>query len=100
VSSPKEGVEVNIIDERVTVTYPKLNVPAYTAIITYQTGTMVPRTIFVPLSDVAPDKEDQLRRELDQRKGDLYKKYLETRAKRIKEDLQKAVAFKPETLRL
>lgn len=99
-SSPEKPAEVNVIDERFTVTYPKLNVAFYTAIVTYQAGDPVPRTVFIPLDDVAPGKGEQLSREILQRKGDLYKKYLETRTKRIREDIEKAAAFRHETVRL
>lgn len=98
-SQEGKPADVNVIDERFTVTYPKLNVAFYTAIVTYQASDPVPRTVFIPLVDVAPGKEEQLSREITQRKGDLYKKYMETRTKRIREDLEKAAAFKPEAVR-
>jgi hypothetical protein len=52
-----------VIDERITVTYPKLETPAYTAVVTYRYTDPVPRTLFLPLSDVAPGKEADLNKQ-------------------------------------
>jgi len=98
-SAERKPVEATIIDERIAVTYPRLNVPAYTAIVTYQAQDPVPRTLFIPLGEVAPGREADLRGEIDKRSGTLYKRYLEVRATRIREDLERAGAFRPEVLR-
>jgi len=97
----KEGeAEVVIIDERITVTYPAPEKPFYTVLTTYRHGDNLPRTIFIPLSDVAKGKEEDLRKQFNEKKGDLYKVFLTHRAKRIREDLEQIGAFKPETVRI
>jgi len=98
-AAERRPVEATIIDERIAVTYPRLNVPAYTAIVTYQAQDPVPRTLFIPLDDISPGKGEQVRGEIDKRSGGLYKRYLEVRATRIREDLERAGAFRPEVLR-
>ena len=95
-----ESVEVSVIDERITVTYPKINVPAYTAIVTYRGPDPVPRTIFIALGDVAPGKEEDAFKQFNVKSGDLYKRYLEVRAKKIREDMEKVAAHKSEVLRV
>lgn len=95
-----DKTEATVIDERITVTYPKLETPAYTAVVTYRYTDPVPRTLFLPLSDVAPGKEADLNKQIAEKKGPLYNAYLTYRAKKIKEDLEGVGAFKPETVRL
>jgi len=96
----REGTEVAVIDERETITYPKPETPAYTMIVTYRADSPVPRTVFIGLSDIAKGKEEELRKQIHDKKGDLYKVYLAHRIKRIREDIEQAAAFKPETLRI
>jgi len=97
----KEGeAEVTIIDERITITYPRIGETFYTAIVTYRKGDELPRTIFIPFADVAKGKEEELHRQYLAKKGSLYEGYLTHRAKRIREDLEKIGAFKPETVRI
>jgi hypothetical protein len=97
----KEGeVEVAVIDERINVTHPIMGVNFYTAVVTFRKGDELPRTIFMPFPDIAKGKEEELYKQYLDKKGDLYKVYLSHRAKRIREDLEKIGAFKPETVRL
>lgn len=72
---------------------------AYTAVVTYRHVDPVPRTLFLPLSDVAPGRETELDKQMRDKKGDLYKAYLQYRAKKIREDLEGVGAFRPETVR-
>jgi hypothetical protein len=96
----REPVEVAILDERITTTYPQPNKPFYTAITTYRQGDNLPRSIFIPLSDVAKGKEEDLRKQLESKKGDLYDQFLTYRAKKIREDLEKVGTVKPETVKV
>jgi len=97
----KEGeAEVTVIDERIAVTYPRMGETFYTAIVTYRKGDDLPRTIFIPFTDVAKGKEEELHKQYLAEKGSLYDVYVQHRAKRIREDLEKIGAFKPKTVRL
>lgn len=96
----REAVDVVILDERITVTFPQPNKPFYTVITTYRHGDNLPRSIFIPLSDVAKGREEDLRKQLDSKKGDLYEQFLRYRAQKIREDIEKAGAFKPETVKV
>ena len=91
--------EVIVIDERIVTTYPAVDKPFYTAIVTYKYTDPVPRTLFLPLSDIAKGREAELFKQINDKKGDFYKAYLQYRAKKIKEDLEGAGAFKPEVVR-
>lgn len=91
--------EVTVIDERIVTTYPAVDKPAYTAIVTYKYTDPVPRTLFLPLSDVAKGREAELNKQINDKKGDLYKAYLQYRSKKIKEDLEGVGAFKPEVVK-
>jgi len=82
------------------VTYPKLNVPAYQAVVTYRGQDPVPRTLFIALSDVAKGREEDLKKQIDSKTGDLYKQYLAYRSKKIREDIDAAATRKAETLRV
>jgi hypothetical protein len=99
VAKREAAAEVVVIDERITVTHPTMGVNYYTAIVTFRKGDELPRTVFIPFSDVAKGKEEDLNKQYLDKKGDLYKAYLTYRAKKIKEDLEKIGAFKPETVR-
>jgi hypothetical protein len=77
-SKAKEPVEVVILDVREVTTYPQPNKPFVTHIVTYRSGDMAPRTVFIPAAEDTP----------------------ENRAKIIREDLEKARAFKPQTMRV
>jgi hypothetical protein len=90
---------VVVIDERVLETFPAINKPAYTAVITYKGPQPVPRTVFLNLSDVAPGKEKDLQLQVTARKGQLYDSYLRFRAKKIKEDIEGSGSFTPQTVR-
>lgn len=94
-----DKAEVTVIDERILVTYPAVDKPAYTAVVTYKYTDPVPRTLFLLLSDVAKGREAELFKQINDKKGDLYKAYLQYRAKKIKEDLESIGAFKPEVVR-
>ena len=94
-----DNAEVVVIDERIVVTHPVMGVNFYTAIVTFRHGDELPRTVFLPFNDVAKGKEEDLNKQYLDKKGDLYKAYLTHRAKRIREDLEKIGAFKPETVR-
>ena len=72
----KEPVEVEITDVRDTVTYPTPGKALVTHIVTYRHGDMPPRSVFIPAEEDTP----------------------ENRAKIIREDIEKAKAFKPEKL--
>jgi len=97
----KEGeAEVVVIDERLTTTYPQPDKPFYTVIVTFRKGDALPRTIFIPMSDVAKGREADLYKQYLARKGDFYNVFLAHRAKKIREDLEKIGAFKPETVRI
>lgn len=91
--------EVTVIDERITITQPTMGVNFYTAIVTFRKGDELPRTVFIPFSDVAKGKEEDLNKQYLDKKGSLYEVYLTHRAKRIRDDLEKIGAFKPETVR-
>lgn len=90
---------VTVIDERVLTTYPMLNKPAYTAVVTYKSDAPVPRTLFLLLSDSAPGHELDLVAQINARKGGLYEQYLKFRAKKIREDISGDGAFSPQTVR-
>lgn len=92
--------EVTVIDERIVTTYPAVDKPAYTAIVTYKYTDPVPRTLFLPLSDIAKGREAEVFKQVNDKKGDFYKAYLQYRLKKIKEDIEAAQASKPEILRL
>lgn len=94
-----DKAEIIVIDERVVTTYPQLGKAAYTAIVTYRRGSGMPRTLFIPLSEVAEDKMDDVFKQYNDKKGDLYKQFLTYRAKKIKEDLAGVGAFKPEIVK-
>ena len=64
-----DKAEVVVIDERITVTHPVMGVNFYVAIVTYRHGDELPRTVFLPFSDVAKGKEE-----------DLHKQYLDKKA--------------------
>ena len=72
---PKK-LEVTITDERTITTYPKLGEAAETVVLTYRHGDLPPRTVFIPKKEDTP----------------------ENRAKIIREDIEKALAFKPEKI--
>lgn len=90
---------VTVIDERVLTTYPQLNKPAYTAVVTYKSDAPVPRTLFLLLSDTAPGHEKELLEQIFNKKGGLYDQYLKFRAKKIKDDMTGAGAFTPQNVR-
>lgn len=91
--------EVVVIDERTVTTYPMIGQAAYTAIVTFRRGDEMPRTIFILLSDVAKEKALELLTQYNSKKGELYQRYLTYRNQKIRDDLQAAGAFKPETVR-
>jgi len=96
----KEPIEVAILDERITTTYPQPNKPFYTSIVTYRLGDNLPRSIFIPLTAVTNEKAEDLRKQLDSKSGKLYEEYLTYRAKKIREDIEKAGTSKPETVKV
>ena len=94
-----EAAEIVVIDERIVTTYPQLGKAAYTAIVTYRRGSEMPRTLFIPLSEASKGKEADVFKQYNDKKGDLYKAYLQYRSKKIREDLEGAGAFKPEVVK-
>lgn len=94
-----DNAEVTVIDERIITTYPAVDKPSYTAIVTYKYTDPVPRSLFLPLSSISPGREAELLKQINDKKGDLYRLYLAYRSKKIKEDLEKTGAFKPEVVR-
>ena len=72
----KEPVEVEITDVRDTITYPTPDKPFVTHIVTYRYADQPPRSVFIPAEEDTP----------------------ENRAKIIREDIEKAEAFKPERM--
>jgi hypothetical protein len=77
-SKAKEPVEVEILDVREVVTYPAPGKPFITHLVTYRYADQPPRTVFIPAVEDTP----------------------ENRARFIREDIEKAKAFKPEKLRV
>lgn len=75
-SRERGKIEVEILDVREVVTYRAPNMPFYTHIITYRAGDLPPRTVFIPASEDTP----------------------ENRARIIREDIEKAQAFKPQRI--
>ena len=75
-AKPKEPVEVEILDVRDVTTYPTPDKAFITHIVTYRYADMPPRSVFIPSEEDTP----------------------ENRAKIIREDIEKAMAFKPEKL--
>jgi len=70
--------EVKILSRIELMVYPKPDTPQTVKAVTYQTGFMPPRTIYIPMTEYNPDKEKEL----------------------IKADMDKAATTKPETFEL
>jgi hypothetical protein len=74
--SKKEKLEVEILDVKEVTTYPKLDKPFVTNIITYRYADWAPRSLFIPKDEDTP----------------------ENRAKLIREDIEAIKKAKPSTL--
>ena len=74
----KPKLEVTILDEREIVTYPKIGEEARTTVLTYRFGDIPPRTLFIPKEEDTPTK----------------------RAALIRQDIDKALAFKPKKIKV
>jgi hypothetical protein len=98
-SKSPNAAEITVIDQRVTLSSPRIGETYYTVIVTYRRGSDMPRTLFMGLTDIAKGKEVELNTQISAKKGPLYEQFLTYRAKKIKEDLERLGAFKPETVR-
>ena len=70
--------EVKILSRTELMTYPTPDKPVTVKAVTYQTGFMPPRTVYIPVAEWTPDKEREI----------------------IKADIGKAATAKPETFEL
>jgi len=80
--------EVTILDETVITTYPKLKLPYHQVAVTYSTPEIPPRTIFIPFEEVEPEEPEEARKQFLAKEGPLYEKYLEIRARKLREDIE------------
>jgi len=96
----REEYEVEIIDRAVITTYPKLRQPALTSLVTYVAAGLPPDHISILLSEVAPKREPELAKQIEARKGPLWDEYLEVEKKRIREQVEKRLAVKPEVYKV
>ena len=71
-------LEVLILHEQEIVTYPKIGEKAHTTVLTYRYGELAPRTLFIPKEEDTPEK----------------------RAALIRQDIDKALAFKPKIIKV
>jgi len=94
----KEQMEVTLLDETVVTTYPKLRVPYHQVAVTYSTPEVPPRTIFIPFEDVYKEDPEEARRQFLAKEGPHYEKYLEIRARRIREDIEAFLKAPPVTI--
>ena len=66
----KEPVKVDILDEHQITTYPKLNQPEITVIVTYHLEGYPPRSIFVPGAGYTPKvRDDAIRADIEKLKA-------------------------------
>ncbi len=71
--------------------------PTHQIAVTYQpAGVPIPRTIWILAEDVFGEETEKFLKQYMNREGSLYESWLRIRAKKIREDIEKWKAFKPE----
>ena len=64
---------------------------------TYQVaGVPIPRTIWLLAEEIFPEETEEFLKQHAVKKGPLYDKWVEIRAVKIREDIEREKAFKPE----
>jgi len=94
----EEKEEVQIIGEDIITIYPRIAEPHRQVIITYRAKELPTRAITIDLFDLFKEAQEEAVKEIAKREGTLWERYKEHRAKRIKEDIERARVFKPERI--
>jgi len=87
---------VEIIARDIVITYPKIRMPARTSMVTYVAADLPPATVSILLDELFPEQAEEAARQIRERKGPLWDKYLEVEKKRIREDIERRLPMKPE----
>jgi len=94
----KEQYEVKILAEDFYSIFPRIREEHRNVAVTYVYADFPPATIVIDLYQIF--KEDQFRAEdqIRKKEGTLYEKYVEERAKRIREDIKERIVRVPEEI--
>jgi len=92
--------KVEIIARDLISVYPKLKEEHKQVIVTYRYNELPTRAITIDLFEHFKEKQEEVAKAIEERKGDLWQKYLELEKKLIKEDIERAKAARPETYTL
>jgi len=94
----EEKLEVTILSRNFFTVYPKLREPHRLVHVTYTYKDLPPRTIEIDLFEHFKEDQYKAEEQILKKEGKLAEKYFEIEKKAIKEDLEKVLGARPETV--
>jgi len=95
-----EEQEITILARDFITTYPRLREAAKLAVITYLAPDMPARTIRINLTERFPNQEQEVIRQIGERKGTLFEEYIKLEDQEIARDIQEFRVYRPEVRRI
>jgi len=95
-----EEQEITILARDFITTYPRLREAARIAVTTYLAPDMPARTIRINLTEKFPGQENEVIRQITERKGTLFDEYIKLEDEAIRQDIQEFRQFRPEIRRI
>jgi len=95
-----EEQEITILARDFITTYPRLREAARIAVVTYLAPDMPARTVRINLTEKFPEKENEVIRQIGERKGTLFDEYIKLEDEAIRQDIQEFRQFRPEIRRI
>jgi len=94
----KEAYKVEILSQDFISVFPRLREEHRQVLVTYSYAELPPATITIDLFELFKEDQFVAADQIRARKGPFFEKFLEARAKAIREDIERRLIFKPETI--
>jgi len=95
---PTKEYEVTIMDRTFLTVFPRLREEQRQVVVTYVYADFPPRAVTIDLRNLFAEAQFEAERQIVAKSGDLFKKYVGEESKTIREDIEKALVFKPEVI--